>query len=305
MYAYIIHVVPRLACAVLSPPMFSQFRNVVEGLAQPRPQQPSPRRSPSLERARSSSPAKSLVERHLKAKLEDRLRASFTVGEASNPTTPAPSSRVSPAPQSVTEHPLSSDLPLQAAAIPLPSTPPNDHNLDHDYDPPSDASFTLLSPPLTVSPEVPDMPVPADHGSDLVMELESINQSSPPKSPLADAPIISHVPEQKMAAPEEDAGVCDANQSTVTTSISQDEPNIVSNASSVVETAPANQQELVQVPIPVEESQSGNSVDVETLRERLQLMEQKFTGQWYPFSLCRPRPLIRNRYFCVVCGAAN
>jgi hypothetical protein len=273
-------------------------------LAQPRPQQPSPRRSASLERARPSSPAKSLAERHLKAKLEDRLRASFTIGEASNPTTPAPSSRVSPAPQPVTEHPLSSDLPLRAAAIPLPNSPPNGHNHDHDYDPPSDASFTLLSPPLTVSPEVPDMPVLADHGSDLVMELESVNQSSPPKSPLADSPIISHVPEQKTAAPEEDAGVCDANQSIVTTSISQDEPDIVSNAS-VVETPQANQQESVQVPIPVEESQSGNSVDVETLRERLQLMERQFTGQWHPFSLCRPRPLIRNRCFCVVSGAAN
>ncbi|KAI9508782.1 hypothetical protein F5148DRAFT_1299180 [Russula earlei] len=76
-----------------------EAENVVEGLAQPRPPQASTPRSASLDYGRPSSPARSVAERHAKAKLEDRLRASFTIGEASNPSTPPTSSRVSPVPQ--------------------------------------------------------------------------------------------------------------------------------------------------------------------------------------------------------------
>src|SRR5712671_2561330 len=148
--------------------MFSQFINVVEGLAQPRPSQAPHSRSASLEPGRPSSPARPLADRPLKAKLEDRLRASFTIGEASNPSTPSPSSRVSPAPQFVTEHPLSIDHPLSPTAIPLPNSPPPNVNGYHDL--PSDAPLTLLDPLSVVLPVVSDKPAPSESASDIVSE---------------------------------------------------------------------------------------------------------------------------------------
>ncbi|KAI0067728.1 hypothetical protein BV25DRAFT_1834756 [Artomyces pyxidatus] len=141
-----------------TPRMFSQFRNVVEGFAPPRrPSQDasghdrneSTSRSSSLDNTasgdstsnfnpitdnlrkslaiqRSASPqntsenGSALVDRPSKRRLEDRLRASFAVGDASSPTTPSTSSRASPAPVPVVEHPLS------PTAIPLPTSPPVD-----------------------------------------------------------------------------------------------------------------------------------------------------------------------------------
>lgn len=280
--------------------MFSQFRNVVEGLAQPRLPQPSPRRSGSLERASS------LAERRQKARLEDRLRASFTIGDVSNPSTPPASSRVSPAPQFVAEHPLSVDHPLSPAAIPLPnSPPPNRRDSDHDVLP--------LDPSLTL----PD-PLPTA-GSSSVIEPEPINQRDPPESLPTDPPITSQVPEQSpavvseedtegqdtsqsiltpeipitpqvpeqtQAVSEEDTGGQDTSRSILTPEISHDQDDKVSNAS-VVETTHEDHHESGEVPLPAEESQSEHSAsaDVESLQERLNLMEQRFTGQWRPFSL--------------------
>jgi hypothetical protein len=261
--------------------MFSQFRNVVEGLAQPRLPQASPRRSGSVERA---SPPKPLAERHAnaKTKLEDRLRASFTIGEVSNPSTPAGSSRVSPAPQFVAEHPLSIDHPLSPAAIPLPTSPPP-NGLDSDFDPlPLDASLSLPDPLSPTSPDAPGKSVPSDPGSNSVVELEPPNHSSPPESPSADSPVKSPVPEQSLVASEDDTGVYDATQSTSTPKVSYNENNEGSNVS-VVETTHADQYKSGEISMLTEQSQSetGHSVsaDVESLQEQLS-MEQRFAGQW-------------------------
>jgi hypothetical protein len=54
----------------------------------------------------------------LRLNLEERLRASFTIGEASNGTTPSESLRPSPVPLPPSEHPLSPEL------VPLPDSPP-------------------------------------------------------------------------------------------------------------------------------------------------------------------------------------
>jgi hypothetical protein len=245
--------------------MFSQFKNVVEGLAQPRVPQASPRRSASLEHP---SPVKSVAERPLKAKLEERLRASFTVGEVSSPSTPSASTRVSPAPQFVAEHPLSIDHPLSPAAIPLPNSPPP-NGVDSDFEPlPLDASLTLPDPLSAVE-------------SNPVTGPEPINQYSPSKSLSEDSPITSQVPEPSPAASEEATGVYDTTQSTLTPGISHDQDNEMLNAS-VVETTHADQPESGEVPLPTEESQFGHSAstDVESLQERLKLMEQRFAGQW-------------------------
>jgi hypothetical protein len=260
--------------------MFSQFKNVVEGLAQPRLAQASPRRSGSIERA---SPPKPLAERHAKTKLEDRLRASFTIGEMSNPSTPAGSSRVSPAPQFVAEHPLSMDHPLSPAAIPLPTSPPP-NGLDSESEPlplALDASLSLPDPLSPTSPDVPGKSVPSDPGSNSVIELDPPNHSSPPESPSADSPVKSPVPEQSLVASEDDTGVYDATQSTSTPEVSHNENNEGSNVS-VHETTRADQYKSGEISMLTEQSQSetGHSVsaDVESLQEQLS-MEQRFAGQ--------------------------
>lgn len=249
--------------------MFSQFRNVVEGFAQPRPSQASPPRSAS---GQLPSPAKPL----LKGKLEDRLRASFTIGEVSNPSTPTASTRVSPAPQFVPEHPLSIDHPLSPSAIPLPCSPPphDDHGLL-----PVDASLTLPDPLSSMPPSVSDKPTLTDTGSNIVIEPEPVNQHSPQTSPLADSPIISQIPEREPAASEEGAGMYDTTQSTITSGTSCDQANTTPDASDV-EIAQADRRQSAEVPIPTKESQSElpSPDGVETLQERFQLMEQQFIG---------------------------
>jgi hypothetical protein len=207
----------------------------------------------------------------MKAKLEDRLRASFTIGDVSNPSTPTASARASPAPQFVTEHPLSLDHPLSPAAIPLPSSPPahDDHGLL-----PSDASLTLPGPLSSMSPDVSEK---LDAGPNIV-DLEPDNQHPPQTSP-PDSPTISQVPEQKPAAPEEGTEANDATQSIDTSSISCDQASIISNES-VAEIAQASRQSD-EVPIHTEEPQSELSFSggVEALQERLKSMEQQFAGQ--------------------------
>ena len=254
--------------------MFSQFRNVVEGLAQPRPPQASPHRSDSLERA---SPMKSLAERPAKARLEDRLRASFTIGDMSNPSTPPASSRVSPTPQFVAEHPMSIDHPLSPAAIPLPTSPPP-NGLDSDTEPlPLDAPLTLPDPLSIPLPDATDKPVSSDPRSNSDIEPESTNHSSSDSlSPLS--PATSQVPEQSLAAFEEDTGEYDATRSTSMPGVSHNKGHEGSNASVV--TAHVDQHESGEVPLPTEQSQSGHSAppDIESLQKRLRLMEQRFTG---------------------------
>lgn len=158
--------------------MFSQFRQAVEGFAQPQPRRSqdfnsddsdrftsgppdvqSARQSQSTNQladaalnnlrrsfvsqrsgsplSRSSSPVSSSVPKSnstpdpglRKFTLEERLRASFSVGDASNTTSPAISSRASPASSAVvvTQHPLSpTSIPLPASPVILPvaTSPP-------------------------------------------------------------------------------------------------------------------------------------------------------------------------------------
>ncbi|KAI0287030.1 peroxisomal membrane anchor protein conserved region-domain-containing protein [Russula aff. rugulosa BPL654] len=177
-----------------------------------------------------SSPAKPATER-MKSKLEDRLRASFTIGEVSNPSTPTASARASPAPQVVTsihypmitpcrqqQSPCQTPLPRTMTMVFFPQWP-----LSH---------YLVHYPPL---------------------------------------------PEQKPSVSEEGTGVNDATQSIVTSGISCDQPNIISNGS-VAEIAQADRRQSDEVPIHTEKPQSehSSSDDVEALQEQLKLMEQQF-----------------------------
>ena len=209
----------------------------------------------------------------MKAKLEDRLRASFTIGEVSNPSTPTASARASPAPQFVTEHPLSLDHPLSPAAIPLPSSPPahDDHGLA------ADASLTLTLP-VPLSSMSPDVSANLDAGSNTVVDLEPDNQSSTQTSP-PESPTVSQASEQKPAASEGGTGVNDTTQSVVTSAISCDQVNIISNGS-VAEITQADRRQSGEVVIHTEKPQSelSSSDGVEALQERLKLMEEQFAG---------------------------
>jgi hypothetical protein len=250
--------------------MFSQFINVVEGLAQPRLPH-SPRRSDSVERASPPNPS---AGRPAKNKLEDRLRASFTIGDVSNPSTPPASSRVSPAPQFVAEHPLSIEHPLSPAAIPLPTSPPP-NGLDSDSEPlPLGAPLSLPDPLSVVLSDAPEKPVSLDPRLNSDIEPESTDPSSPSNSLPPHSPTSSQVSEQSLAASEEDTREYDATQSASTPGASYHEDDEGSNAP-VVETSHADQHESGEIPIPGHSA----SADVESLQEQLRLMEKRFAGQ--------------------------
>jgi len=120
-----------------------------------------------------------------------------------------------------------------------------------------------------------------DTASNTVTEPEAVNQHSPsPQTSPPTSPTISQVPEQKLAASEEGTGVNDAEQSIVTTDISFDQASIISNGS-VAEIAQADRRQSGENPIHTDKPQSELSFSdgIETLQERLKLMEQQFAGQ--------------------------
>jgi hypothetical protein len=217
---------------------------------------------------RPASPAKPLTERHFKAKLEDRLRASFTIGDTSNHSTPTASSRVSPAPQN---HPLSPDIdhPSSPTSIPLPSSPPpNDDHRHHRHS--LDTSLSLPDPLSTTPPDASDNSVPEEPASNVGSGPELVDQHSLQNSPVADVPIL----------PLQGTEVCDATHSIITPEIPRDSVDSVPNTESVVDTPQTDQCESHVDSIPVEESQSEHSsTGVEALQERLRVMEQRFAGQ--------------------------
>jgi hypothetical protein len=258
--------------------MFSQFRNVVEGLAQPRLLPPGAPRHENTNSAAASnqspSPAKPSAERSpFKAKLEDRLRASFTIGDVSNPSTPSASSRVSPVPQH--DHPLSPviDHPLSPTLIPLPTSPP-----PHDHDFLSEASYSS-SDPLSLSLlNAADKPVPVDHGTSATLVSDPTIRHS-----LSDDPAIPQPSEEESTLSEEVIDdVDDTTESMSTTGLSHSQPDTVSDDQSVAGSTQSDGHEpgFVSVLGNGSESDSLSSVNVEALQERLKSMEQKFAGKY-------------------------
>ncbi|KAH8998970.1 hypothetical protein EDB86DRAFT_792809 [Lactarius hatsudake] len=267
--------------------MFSQFRNVVEGLAQPRLPLGPPRHENTNPAGQSLPPAKPLTDRSpFKAKLEDRLRASFTIGDVSSPSTPSASSRVSPAPQY--EHPLSPDIdhPLSPISIPLPVSPPP-HDRDHDYDLSRDHDLPVNTSHIPSDPSsLPllsalDKSVPVDPGPGAASASDSSNQRSP-----SDAPATPQPSEKEPTVSEEGIEMDDTTESIGTTDLSHSPVDTVSDAQSVAESTQTDSHEPESV------SENGNSsepdhpasADIETLQEQLKLMEQRFVDVSASFS---------------------
>lgn len=205
--------------------MFSQWRHAVESLAQhsPKSSQDStgePRSSSDGRRAslqlaeptlnslkkslvsqRPSSPARSNSISNgriaSRSTLEDRLKAKFTIGEASAATSPNPSARPSRVSTPVSDHPLS---PSPDASFPTPaassSSLPNAATLPESESlPPQETKGDLLSPASTPLPPSPELLPVID--SNLTLGLISPLPLSPqselgplPSQSLGSTPII-------------------------------------------------------------------------------------------------------------------
>ena len=199
--------------------MFSQFRHVVEGLAQQPLRSPPDASNPdslsrsvsldgssvdstishfrkSLAAQRSGSPGPSKghastnsmdVRSSAKARLEDRLRASFAIGEASNTNSPTVSSRTSPAPVPVTGPPLS----------PSPASLPNTTSPDpHSATTSENTSSVTSSVPLSA-------PRPRLASQSLDTALSAIsNAPSNVDSPTPDSISLERHPEAEISLPD-------------------------------------------------------------------------------------------------------
>ncbi|PBK77281.1 hypothetical protein ARMSODRAFT_992371 [Armillaria solidipes] len=177
-----------------------------------------------------------------KSSLEERLRATFTIGDVSNGPTPDVSARASPAPRAPTiEHPLSpSSTPLPDS----PSLPPvlEESPLDRPESP--EVAPQPLIPPLTpTESESPKPESPAKDDSDIMAE-EHIPEEPVPQDPLPAEPTAKSIPDPAA------------------------EPS--------VEGEPVAEESIAGGPIVEEPFASGEDVDVDALQERLKLVEQRF-----------------------------
>ncbi|TFY70356.1 hypothetical protein EVG20_g2639 [Dentipellis fragilis] len=137
--------------------------------------------SPSIERA--STP---------KLRLEDRLRASFAIGDTSGTPTPNLSSRSSPVP--VTEHPLS------PSAVPLPQSPPLSDAAESfsPLSPIADPPPRPSTPPTATttageSPALSSDAVNADDNAESSPQVEGNPQPGardPPEAEKVDEPVL-------------------------------------------------------------------------------------------------------------------
>lgn len=327
----LLHPPPRLPCRLFY--MFSQWRNVVEGIAGPQQVRQSSQERPSgdsfdpVPRSRSldgtalleslsstthladsalnnlrksltsqrtglPAPASSHAasppsDRPSKARLEDRLRASFAIGEASNATTPTnASSRASPSPVPVTEHPLSPTTEEPPSKVDAHAVPHETLTNELATD---EASVALPSPSLVASPEegawhaeadipLPASPPPVDTSDGLVPFQDVSN----PMTALMgkDTAVIedtSSLPlngTASLSEPLEDTG---AERTTVESKPDQcplsdhmsTESHIIRET--IEDSDPGISEPALAAP-------ATNSSDVDALQERLKLIEQRFSG---------------------------
>lgn len=247
--------------------MFSGFRSLVEELAGPEPRRV-PQESSTTDRAvsrsgsldsagtqtlsssqladsalsnlrkslaiqRSGSPSRSKSPEQgavlPKSNLEERLRAKFAIGDASNGTTPSASARASPAPPAAAiDHPLSPRL------TPLPESPLQSPAVEVDVP----AVFALnISPDIHAPKPSPQVP------------------AAPPATELG------HTAPSAVTGPGKEA--VESKQ------VGSSEPSAPS------EEAPKGHSVLE--PLPIDSPSDGANVD--TLQQRLKLVEQRFAGK--------------------------
>ncbi|KAF9229358.1 hypothetical protein BS17DRAFT_689886 [Gyrodon lividus] len=225
--------------------------NLRKSLATQRSASPAPPNTGNLQ-PRSGSPGPSSLPKNnsdsglRKTTLEERLRASFVVGDASEGSTPHPSTRVSSPPLvSVTQHPLS------PTSTPLPESP----NLPTVTTP----SPPELSPAIFVSPESTDPLADdcqqMDTGAEGDIELSGIVPSSLPIGETRQAMDKELQPE---AQKDIDLSI---PADPLTPPLEAEHPSRESVAVTSEPTIPSG----------------STDADVETLQERLKLVEQRFS----------------------------
>jgi hypothetical protein len=291
--------------------MFSQFRNAVEHLAQQQQSPPPPRRPASnsvssqssahhaqagndtqrsptnsldegrmaetallnfrktLISSRSSSPGPSQISdkessRQIRS-LEDRLRASFALGEASERTTPDTSKLPSPG----EVDPVSVALPLSPEQeLPVPS-------LEEAFDPlgaqlsPDPSRNALSPPPLAAAEPERAFAEPLPHPPSEAVH-EPTSDTDPPG---AASPISSPPPESpKVVPPLADMPDHLTGEASMLAA-PMPKSHLPDLAAPQPDSRPSTPRPLS--PFPIEDREP----DLEKLRERLKLVERRFTGE--------------------------
>ncbi|KAG1870019.1 hypothetical protein F4604DRAFT_1583898 [Suillus subluteus] len=220
--------------------------------------------------------------------LEERLRASFSVGDASNTTSPGISSRASPASSAVvvTQHPLSpTSIPLPASPVILPvaASPPQVSDTQPSDLPSHPSPFSLAATHLQdASEEGPHVTSTTDVPQALALAPLPLGPEKAPVAEYSDSlpkPVsVSTGIEENLQLPNDlpadtdtalpseahgsDSGDIDGNADVLHTDVS---------ASHVPETEQPSKDPFT-VP-----SSKCSEADVEALQERLKLVEQRFS----------------------------
>jgi hypothetical protein len=292
--------------------MFSQLRNAVESLATPVPPRagsPAPQNpqgddttghahgDPNLRKVmasqragspgpsssrlpRSASPSPSVLRnaettKGRKMNLEERLRAKFVIGEASNSTTPDASKSTSPTPDPMSTPEAVPGRVVSPASIPLPESPLVTAAVLAEG--PSDS--LELSSPYDAHQHIPSP----------LSETDSMTVSPTPLSPAAiPPPLPEAVEEEPSADPEERIPSDKDENNTLETTHDSENPPADS-------TSPVPEALSPQNPSSTEDAASPDSRDqfslsapetlespvppVESLQKRLKLVEQRFAGR--------------------------
>ncbi|KAK7058901.1 hypothetical protein VNI00_001525 [Paramarasmius palmivorus] len=303
--------------------MFSQFRNAVESFA------PQPRRSidethnsgedranspgqlaehaftnlrKSFASQRPASPApKSGGTRSQKSTLEERLRAvAFTIGDASNGTTPDPSARASPAPSrtEVKDHPLSpTSTPLPESR---PTSPPADANAFNS--PSIDSVAAVGEKEVSSAPEANSTTEAEQHSSkaagtpaeevhtpvleptDVPVDTTDAKPDVDPKSDTetkeaseTEQPVAAEKSDIVKDAVTEDSNTTDLDPVVDTSEVTPPLTNeVVTEKSDTTLDTAVDILDSTNVPSGVS-TPRVDSPTVEKLQERLQLVEKRFT----------------------------
>ncbi|KAJ3737155.1 hypothetical protein DFJ43DRAFT_1049484 [Lentinula guzmanii] len=214
--------------------------------------------APSSPSQNSPPTPRTSTPRPYKSTLEERLRAAaaFTIGEASNSTTPQPSARASPAPSVILK-----DQPLSPSSTPLPESPILSQS------PTLSSSNTLTSFPVDIS-ALSSLDSSNDAEEPVNSTVVSDPQAVEERSPLEILGNVNDTGEgHASSAKESIERTAEGPGEDVNTAL------VESGASEDTTKEPADEEALQIPPEQVSESHSL----VEELQERLKLVEQRFT----------------------------
>ncbi|KAF8832412.1 hypothetical protein HHX47_DHR1001766 [Lentinula edodes] len=240
--------------------------------------------TPSPPNAKSPSTPRPSTPRPYKSTLEERLRAAtaFTIGEASNTTTPQPSARASPAPSiAPRDQPLS---PVSPLSTPLPespissqpsteSEPPQDllGNLSLDVnpsgrgEPPTDATVSV--DPAVGNSETSEKRSRSHPGPDPDVIGTTRENSSNTKEHVDG--IVEGIAQDEVIAPIELNASKDTKEAT-DTEAPEEPPISPINKVQALDSEGSSSTSVTLVP-------SSTTTTVEELQQRLKLVEQRFT----------------------------